>query len=97
MFGPRGIEIKPREDPQHGEPGFAREPSGNAGREQRSGGVIAQRRRSSGDLMQAGAIEAAIGKPAVNRCYAARQHRSEERRVGKERVSTCRSRWLPYY
>src|SRR3546814_3325947 len=24
------------------------------------------------------------------------QHRSEERRVGKERVSTCRSRWSPY-
>src|SRR3546814_20743934 len=25
-----------------------------------------------------------------------RSIRSEERRVGKERVSTCRSRWLPY-
>src|SRR3546814_11303907 len=24
------------------------------------------------------------------------QHRSEERRVGKEWVSTCRSRWWPY-
>src|SRR3546814_3895498 len=24
-------------------------------------------------------------------------HRSEERRVGKERVSTCRSRWAPYH
>src|SRR3546814_19925333 len=24
------------------------------------------------------------------------QHRSEERRVGKECVSTCRSRWSPY-
>src|SRR3546814_15872296 len=24
-------------------------------------------------------------------------HRSEERRVGKERVSTCRSRWSPYH
>src|SRR3546814_11027254 len=24
-------------------------------------------------------------------------NRSEERRVGKECVSTCRSRWLPYY
>src|SRR3546814_5856326 len=28
-------------------------------------------------------------------CYAAR--RSEERRVGKECVSTCRSRWSPYH
>src|SRR3546814_13655457 len=25
------------------------------------------------------------------------QSRSEERRVGKECVSTCRSRWLPYH
>src|SRR3546814_14509821 len=25
------------------------------------------------------------------------QLRSEERRVGKERVSTCRSRWSPYH
>src|SRR3546814_13963796 len=24
-------------------------------------------------------------------------HRSEERRVGKESVSTCRSRWAPYH
>src|SRR3546814_12443252 len=28
---------------------------------------------------------------------AALQHRSEERRVGKECVSTCRSRWSPYH
>src|SRR3546814_7185838 len=28
---------------------------------------------------------------------AERGNRSEERRVGKECVSTCRSRWLPYY
>src|SRR3546814_6624523 len=28
-----------------------------------------------------------------NRSY----HRSEERRVGKECVSTCRSRWSPYH
>src|SRR3546814_9714122 len=26
-----------------------------------------------------------------------RAHRSEERRVGKECVSTCRSRWSPYH
>src|SRR3546814_3370797 len=29
--------------------------------------------------------------------FAVAQHRSEERRVGKECVSTCRSRWLPYH
>src|SRR3546814_2296824 len=28
---------------------------------------------------------------------APREHRSEERRVGKECVSTCRSRWSPYH
>src|SRR3546814_3788615 len=28
---------------------------------------------------------------------APRQYRSEERRVGKECVSTCRSRWSPYH
>src|SRR3546814_18937244 len=28
---------------------------------------------------------------------AAKDARSEERRVGKERVSTCRSRWSPYH
>src|SRR3546814_1382231 len=27
----------------------------------------------------------------------AEAHRSEERRVGKECVSTCRSRWSPYH
>src|SRR3546814_4598799 len=27
----------------------------------------------------------------------AAEHRSEERRVGKECVSTCRSRWSPYH
>src|SRR3546814_3703909 len=33
-----------------------------------------------------------IGTPEVPVC-----HRSEERRVGKECVSTCRSRWSPYH
>src|SRR3546814_13270184 len=35
-----------------------------------------------------GAEDVAKGKPAP---------RSEERRVGKECVSTCRSRWSPYH
>src|SRR3546814_6607190 len=36
-----------------------------------------------------------FGRPGVSR----RDHRlrSEERRVGKECVSTCRSRWSPYH
>src|SRR3546814_14622098 len=29
--------------------------------------------------------------------HLSRSARSEERRVGKERVSTCRSRWSPYH
>src|SRR3546814_7109456 len=32
----------------------------------------------------------------LNRCYGD-ANRSEERRVGKECVSTCRSRWSPYH
>src|SRR3546814_19094622 len=31
------------------------------------------------------------------RVFAAQPARSEERRVGKEYVSTCRSRWSPYH
>src|SRR3546814_4147960 len=33
----------------------------------------------------------------VSRAKVVRQVRSEERRVGKEGVSTCRSRWSPYH
>src|SRR3546814_16368819 len=32
-----------------------------------------------------------------NEVARAREERSEERRVGKECVSTCRSRWSPYH
>src|SRR3546814_14551916 len=42
------------------------------------------------------AIEAVgLGQDALGR--AAQYARSEERRVGKECVSTCRSRWSPYH
>src|SRR3546814_17149966 len=38
------------------------------------------------------------GGAAVNQlCSLANAARSEERRVGKECVSTCRSRWSPYH
>src|SRR3546814_12743435 len=30
-------------------------------------------------------------------CVCSKRNRSEERRVGKECVSTCRSRWSPYH
>src|SRR3546814_11178000 len=37
-----------------------------------------------------------IGKPLLP-TSALSENRSEERRVGKECVSTCRSRWSPYH
>src|SRR3546814_4696010 len=33
----------------------------------------------------------------LNHLFGVRAERSEERRVGKECVSTCRSRWSPYH
>src|SRR3546814_1908719 len=39
-------------------------------------------------------LPASTARPT--QCRATRR-RSEERRVGKECVSTCRSRWLPYH
>src|SRR3546814_14356522 len=44
------------------------------------------------------AIRKAIDAAGHGRAVPARHHRlrSEERRVGKECVSTCRSRWSPY-
>src|SRR3546814_12983384 len=41
-------------------------------------------------------FEIAAGLPGQLGAYNARL-RSEERRVGKECVSTCRSRWSPYH
>src|SRR3546814_8576740 len=40
---------------------------------------------------------ASIAVVADESAYAALKDRSEERRVGKECVSTCRSRWSPYH
>src|SRR3546814_11040931 len=39
----------------------------------------------------------AEGSPAIDETIAAFVARSAERRVGKECVSTCRSRWSPYH
>src|SRR3546814_16422118 len=38
----------------------------------------------------------AVAQITPKKCYAG-SFRSEERRVGKECVSTCRSRWSPYH
>src|SRR3546814_11925775 len=41
-------------------------------------------------------VRAAVRQPN-HRQLVGRLHRSEARRVGKEWVSTCRSRWSPYH
>src|SRR3546814_8098059 len=50
----------------------------------------------AGDNAGAGCQNGRLGRDECrsknNRCY-----RSDERRVGKECVSTCRSRWSPYH
>src|SRR3546814_9111243 len=54
-------------------------------------------RRTGLDCAAGGVFAAGI--PGAHRCAALqkRRQRSEERRVGKECVSTCRSRWSPYH
>src|SRR3546814_14574866 len=51
--------------------------------------------RQARDQAQAGCD--AEGRPHRARRARCRVTRSEERRVGKECVSTCRSRWSPYH
>src|SRR3546814_20480660 len=60
-----------------------------------SAGEFHSLRRSEGHslLLQASAATGAISSNSARRCSI----RSEERRVGKECVSTCRSRWSPYH
>src|SRR3546814_14807811 len=55
----------------------------------RIGGKIIARAVDVGDRVAAGALLAELDPDDVRR--------SEERRVGKECVSTCRSRWSPYH
>src|SRR3546814_9327462 len=47
-------------------------------------------------LLLSGATPPTVDVPAETQTQTERQ-RSEERRVGKECVSTCRSRWSPYH
>src|SRR3546814_3977483 len=42
-------------------------------------------------------VETAAPRTDTQPSYDERNLRSEERRVGKECVSTCRSRWSPYH
>src|SRR3546814_12661032 len=64
-------------------------------------GLLMEPADTTADLLQHGVIRMLL----VGRCQCAKspyafgvvQLRSEERRVGKECVSTCRSRWSPYH
>src|SRR3546814_2291807 len=57
----------------------------------------------SSDLIEqsgshAGQLKCRLSVPAVKaKIHVGESCRSEERRVGKECVSTCRSRWSPYH
>src|SRR3546814_10049476 len=54
----------------------------------------AHERSVDADILQTAAIMRESGFEAVTTVD---RNRSEERRVGKECVSTCRSRWSPYH
>src|SRR3546814_11008052 len=65
----------------------------------RSHGEVAARRADGGALC-ASVIATRLAGGAARRGRSGktkRRKRSEERRVGKECVSTCRSRWSPYH
>src|SRR3546814_20237277 len=53
--------------------------------------------RISGVIQQIDEITTTIAAAVEEQAAATREIRSEERRVGKECVSTCRSRWSPYH
>src|SRR3546814_4796135 len=55
------------------------------------GGAMTKGRQDAGPLDSRSWLQAVRRPPAGPRL------RSEERRVGKECVSTCRSRWSPYH
>src|SRR3546814_3344854 len=52
-----------------------------------------ERERTGDRVLKRFGHAAALGREHVERAG----YRSEERRVGKECVSTCRSRWSPYH
>src|SRR3546814_14723104 len=70
------------------------QPAGDAGRDQRTGFVILE-------LVDAAFAAAVAQRLPLSAIELFDRHvfpeRSEERRVGKECVSTCRSRWSPYH
>src|SRR3546814_17282341 len=67
--------------------------------------LVAQGRMASGECLLVAGISSGVGVAALQLAKAlgvkvigtSGSSRSEERRVGKECVSTCRSRWSPYH
>src|SRR3546814_3213103 len=74
---------------RHGDPHHHPRPWGGRQRGRRGGGHVP--RRGDGERHAGGYFQ---GAPAS---LPQRPARSEERRVGKEGVSTCRSWWSPYH
>src|SRR3546814_13427537 len=58
---------------------------------------VNERAMDSGELEREKGITILAKNTAVHYAGPAAGGRSEERRVGKECVSTCRSRWSPYH
>src|SRR3546814_5532004 len=54
--------------------------------------MVQMDRITPGQPPMSGSDELPVNRPRAGSC-----DRSEERRVGKECVSTCRSRWSPYH
>src|SRR3546814_18016105 len=69
----------------------------NLGTQEEIARLLTERSRGQAGRAQ-GQLEASFG-PLDDPVQASRtlMERSEERRVGKECVSTCRSRWSPYH
>src|SRR3546814_16451303 len=62
----------------------------------RRSGLFGATAQAAQHAAQQAAEQPAIGRAAAVAATRAAAGRSEERRVGKECVSTCRSRWAPY-
>src|SRR3546814_17711457 len=71
-----------------------RQGAGRPDEADRQGGRAGQRRHAGGT----GSLgEKPVSSSRPPSAFKERRDRSEERRVGKECVSTCRSRWSPYH
>src|SRR3546814_12690972 len=64
---------------------------------ERSPPILPGARQFTVTLRSANSTASALVRPTMPALAADTWARSEERRVGKECVSTCRSRWSPYH